>query len=107
MRYVETVPLCHYCHNYIHDGRMRDLLEKGLLHQSKYVAIIQHGDRVLQDAGLKRLAYDERAQQIMLLELEGKIAPWSKWRLVIGRKVYPPKFKTLEEWQAFHNNIKQ
>lgn len=88
-KYIETVPLCNYCHMYIHSGRMKMLLECGKLSQHKYIAIIQHGDAVLAKAGLCRLEpYD------------GKIAEWGKWRLVLNRKLYPPKFKTYEQWLA-------
>lgn len=90
MKYVRTVPLCHYCHNYCHQGRLQWLVETGKLHHSKYASIIQHGDRVLLEAGLER-------KPIVL----GVVAPWSKWRLVIGRKTYPPLHASAEE-QAQH-----
>jgi hypothetical protein len=43
MIYLETVPLCFSCHNYIHDGRMSGLLEKGQISHGRFTAIIQHG----------------------------------------------------------------
>ncbi len=52
LTYLETVPLCHFCHNYIHDGRLQMLLERGQIHHQKYAAIIQHGNRVLAEANL-------------------------------------------------------
>lgn len=85
MVYVETVPLCHFCHAYTHPGRLLALLDSGRIHQSKYVAIIQHGDRVT--CGLDRPEPPE-----------GIIAPWSRWRLVIGRKTYKPIYANEEEW---------
>jgi hypothetical protein len=95
MVYVETVPLCHYCHNFIHDGRLLALLDKGLLHQSKYVAILKHGDRILREAGLSRPSHDERETLIANME----IAPWRSWRLVVFGKLYPPRYKTFEAWK--------
>lgn len=86
MVYVETVPLCHYCHNYIHDGRLRWLLETGQLHQSKYVAIIQHGDAILREHGLRRDVY------------LGPVAEWEEWRLVIGDMEFKPFYPTEEDW---------
>jgi len=90
MKYLRTVPLCHYCHNYIHSGRLEAMLEKGEITHAKYAAIHQHGDAVLDDAGLEKE------------EHQGLVAPWEKWRLVIGRKTYKPKFKTYEDWVAFY-----
>jgi hypothetical protein len=86
MKYVETIPLCHFCHNFIHSGRLQALLDTGEIHHAKYVAIIQHGDRVLKQAGL------ERSQPY-----SGKFAEWDKWRLVINRKKYPPLL-TENQW---------
>jgi hypothetical protein len=88
MTYKECIPLCHFCHNYIHIGRLQALLEKGEIHQAKFVVILQHGDRVLREVGLVRNPpYD------------GPFAEWSDWRLVIDGREYPPKFKTFEAWQ--------
>lgn len=98
-RYVEAVPLCNPCHMYIHDGRMTHLLEKGLLPHAKFVMVITHGDRVLRRAGLSRPTHQEREAQIMALNSAGKLAEWSSWRLVIGKKKYPPLYKTYEEWK--------
>lgn len=91
MKYLETIPLCHFCHNFIHSGRMKALLDSGKLHQAKYAAIVQHGDRVLAAAGLKRLT-----------PYEGSFAGWSSWRLVIGRKKYKGLFKNEAEWVEYH-----
>lgn len=92
MVYKETVPLCHYCHNYIHDGRMRYLLSIHEISHQKYAAIIKHGDTVLLEAGLKRLPYHERDQLI----LNSNPAPWDQWRLVVFGVEYPPP-KTLSQ----------
>ena len=99
MSYVETVPLCNYCHNYIHDGRMLALLNKGKYRHSKYVSVIQYGDRVLAEARLKRLTHEERDNAILDAMLEGNVAQWRDWRLVLFGKLYPPKFKTEKQWE--------
>ncbi len=92
MYYIETVPLCHYCHNYIHQGRLQALFEKRQIAQQRYVAILQHGERILASVGLTRDP-----------PYEGPMAEWSKWRLVIGKQMFKPKFKSLEEWAAHYN----
>ena len=99
MIYVETVPLCHYCHNYIHDGRMTAMVEKGELSAVRFKTIIQHGDRVLLAAGLSRPTHAQRLEAIVRKMLDGKVARWEKWRLVIDGKSYPPKFKTEAQWR--------
>ena len=95
MTYVETVPLCRYCHSYLHDGRLEALFQKGQITQAQYVAVLQHGDRVLRMAGLSKESLKDRDEFISNL----KLAEWSKWRLVIDGKMYPPKFKSFEEWK--------
>lgn len=94
MIYVETVPLCHFCHNYIHDGRLQYLLEEGLIHHAKYVAIIQHGDEVLRKHNLERTYY------------EGFVADWQDWRLVVDGVEYPPIYHTREDWERTMKNGK-
>lgn len=91
MTYLEAIPLCHACHNFIHDGRLQALLDKGEIHQAKYVQIIQHGNRVLRMAGLRKPE-----------PYAGPCADWADWRLVLEGKEYPPKFPSFEAWrQAF------
>jgi hypothetical protein len=86
MTYVETVPLCHYCHSYIHCGRLKWLLDEGKITHSTYAAIIQHGDRVLAQAGLRKPGE---------IVLDGACAPWDDWCLVVnGKKYKPPRRKT-------------
>ena len=99
MVYVETVPLCHYCHNFIHDGRMRSLLAKGKLTHQKFTAIVQHGDSVLFAAKLSRARFEDREDAMADMILNGEVAPWPNWRLVLFGNKYPPKFKTELQWQ--------
>lgn len=100
--YVETVPLCHYCHNYVHDGRLQAMLDCRDITYAKYAAIIQHGDRVLADAGLKRLPHEEREHLLIDAVLDNKVAPWGSWRLILNGEKHPPKFSTPQQWeQAF------
>lgn len=90
MYFIEAVPLCHFCHNFIHQGRLQALLDANQITQQRFVAIIQHGERVLNAAGLVRDP-----------PYEGPMAQWPLWRLVIGRKMYRPRFKSMEEWAKY------
>lgn len=92
MKYVETCALCHFCHNFVHSGRLEALLERGQIHHAKYSSIIQHGHRVIKQAGLTKPE-----------PYSGPFAAWEKWRLQIGRKKYPPLHKTEEDWLKHFN----
>lgn len=96
--YIRTVPLCHLCHNYIHDGRLEALLQEGKINHGKYAAVLQHGDRVLAEAGLKRSNRLERDKKMLAAIQAGNVAPWEQWRLVLFDKQYPPLFRSEQEW---------
>lgn len=95
--YLETVPLCHCCHAYIHDGRLQVLLERGKISHAKYAAILQHGDEVLMRAGLNPL--DKGNAGIVT-----SIAPWHKWRLVIEGKHFDPPLKRPKMFRPLFNS---
>lgn len=94
MRYLETVPLCHYCHAYVHRGRLEALLEQGKITHAKYAAVVQHGDQVLREARLGPKVLDRYI---------GPFAEWSKWRMLVGRRRIRPKYKDLEAWLKGHD----
>tara|TARA_R110002110_G_scaffold13929_4_gene66128 strand:+ start:3748 stop:4272 length:525 start_codon:yes stop_codon:yes gene_type:complete len=83
MTYLFTMPLCHYCHNYIHDGRMRALLGENKLPHNKYVAIVQHGDAILKEYNLERLSLVQREQKIVDKMRKGTFARPETWKLII------------------------
>ncbi len=88
--FVRVVPLCNFCHSYIHCGRLQALLDQNKITQRKFVSVIQHGDRVLANAGLVKTQIVEESFE----------KDWGKWRLVLGRKMYKPKFRSFEEWKT-------
>lgn len=91
MQFVEIVALCHSCHNYIHSGRMRALVDKGEMSQEKFNEIIKHGENVL--AGVLQ-------KTAVSYEVECK---WADWCMVFDGVEYPPIYKTYEEWNAHYN----
>lgn len=93
LTYLETVPLCHACHNYIHRGRLQALLDEGQITGERFSIIVRHGDKALREAGLFKPD-----------EYSGPIAKWADWRLVVGDKEYEPKFKSFEAWQRFFSS---
>jgi hypothetical protein len=94
--YVEAVPLCNYCHSFIHIGRLEALLKRGQITQQRYASVIQHGERVLALAGL-----------IKPPPHEGPHVPWSKWRLVLNGKMYRPIYRSEEEWLKHFDVVKE
>jgi hypothetical protein len=93
MYYVEAVPLCHFCHNYIHQGRLQALLDKHKITQQRFVAIIQHGERVLAKAGLRKPP-----------PYKGPMVEWKKWRLVVNGRMYKPKYPSEKAWTKHFEN---
>ena len=94
LNYIETVPLCHYCHNYIHAGRTMALMEQGVYTARKAAAIMNHGDKVLFEAGLSKLP-----------PYTGPMAWWGDWRLVVFGQLYEPIYKTEAEWKAHYGGL--
>ena len=94
MSYVRTAPLCHFCHQYIHDGRLLWLLESQRITFQRYTAIIQHGDRILSEAGLERPPLGHR--------LPDKVAPWQQWTLIVGNRSWPSLYADAQEYEE-HN----
>ncbi len=96
MVYLRAVPLCHFCHNYIHDGRLTLLCQAGKITHQRFTQIIQHGDSVLQKAGLSKLSKRQREDKMRLLAGRGGLAPWDEWRMVYGKRVFKPKLTRAE-----------
>lgn len=96
MKYIRTVPLCHFCHNYIHDGRLQILLQARKITHQRYAAIIQHGDAVLKAAGLSKLPKRQREDKVKALARQGKLASWDDWRMTYGKRVFKPKLTRAE-----------
>lgn len=86
--YIETVPLCHYCHSYIHSGRLEVLFKTDKMSYDEYRSIINHGDGVLARNNLSKTK-----------PYSGRSARWDKWRLLLNDEEYPPIYKTFKEWK--------
>jgi len=80
----EIVPLCHYCHSYIHSGYLNVRYSKNEISREHYQGILSHGQALTRD--LKRP------------EIPSAFAPWSSWRLIFEGNEYESKFKSYDEW---------
>lgn len=93
MTYVETVPLCNWCHAYIHQGRLQALCDKKEITKKKFNEILAHGNRILKAAKMKPPK-----------PYSGPFRRWEEWRLVVDVVPYPPKYKSEYEWRLEFDN---
>ena len=103
-------PLCPYCHNFIHSGRLRMILEK---EKSVYEIkdILEHGFKILSENDLKcfspTLAFANtigaNSYGVKGYHLFGEEVPWDKWYLLWNKKKYYSKFASYWEWKEFYN----
>ncbi len=90
---VEIVSLCHYCHNYIHQGRLCVLVEYGRESKDFLDDVTRHGNNLT--AHLKRLPTPSPVD----------MAPWGEWVLIIDGTPYPSRFQSQQEWERYYHWI--
>lgn len=89
MIYVETVPLCHYCHCFIHQGRLGELAKRKEVPLWKLKAVLRHGLSILKGAKLSWPPDPPPSAAV----------GWERWRLVVEGKEYPPHYKTPDDFR--------
>lgn len=103
---IESIePLCHFCHNFIHSGRLASIVGKEKS-ATEVRYILEHGFQILAQNKLQCFPFTLELAQSLEAETFGvtaytppkKIAPWSKWKLIFEGKEYTPHFQTYEEW---------
>lgn len=122
VEYKGTSALCHSCHNYIHDGRMLKLFEKGEFSLNKYEGILVHGNAVL-EAWFEENKWQWRGYKVpreaftpyfnvypdlpafsVKIQWSGlPTARWNDYHMVIDGETYRSRFKTAAEHSAFYN----
>ena len=90
LTFLETVPLCHACHSFIHAGRMEILVDHGEMTRQRMTFIFEAGPRYSAPAGLAKT------------DPPTDSAPWGKWRMIVDGKKYRGKFKTFDDWAAHY-----
>jgi hypothetical protein len=103
-RLIEIVALCHYCHNFIHCGRLKNLAEKGEVSWRKFQDVMTHGLAVLETADLEPHWHLKAVMdpEFVPPPQPNGIAPWSAWRLVIDGREFKSLFRSFEEWKAYY-----
>ena len=116
----KIIPLCHACHNYIHNGRLMKMLFKGEVSTFTFWAIVKLGTEVLKSnklpnnpfmLGVLRHVADafevpKWAHPLLLIAPNypsgGEDVPWQNWRLKFNGRLYEPIHKSYETWKAFY-----
>ena len=102
-------PLCHYCHNFIHSGRLKMILGKEKPIQ-EVKSILEHGLNILAENKLRCFPYTLFLAKKLNCNTFGVSAyflpdddvPWDKWKLIWKGKKYYSKFKSFDDWKVFY-----
>jgi hypothetical protein len=90
--FVRLAAICPACHMFIHNGRLEMLLESGDITKKLHDEILAHGKSIIKKAGLQK-EYSVRHDGY---NEEG----WTKWRMIVGDRVYGSTTGSYEEWKA-------
>lgn len=104
-------PLCHYCHSFIHSGRLQMIIgkEKSV---KEIIEILEHGFKILAANKLECFpstldfgidlgcnTFGVKAYLMPRCDIE-----WNKWKLVWRGNEYRSKFETYDDWKNFYSN---
>ena len=110
---VSIEPLCHYCHNFIHSGRLSMIvgIQKS---ERQVIEILEYGFKTLSNANLRcfpftlELAKSLNAKTYGVKPYKVSLNPdikWSDWKLLFMGKEYKSNFKNQDEWQEHYSQI--
>lgn len=106
---IESIePLCHYCHNFIHSGRLKMIMGKEKTRE-EVVEILEHGFMVLSENRLQVFPHtlqlarsvDAETFNVQPYYVPPPMDEWSDWRLVWEGNEYAPLFDSSEEWAMY------
>jgi len=110
---IESIePLCHYCHNFIHSGKLSMDVSAGEREQEEAIDILEHGFRILSEYNLKafyytidvadRLGADTFDVDEYFVEESSKLE-WADYKLIFEGKEYPARFKSANAWYSYYH----
>lgn len=107
----KIIALCHFCHNFIHSGRLTMICGKEKS-EKECIAILEHGFRVLKENDLLCFPVTMELAEALGAETYGVQAyeppesdvHWSEWRLIYEGNEYAPLFADYEEWENHYAN---
>lgn len=102
----EIVPLCHYCHNFIHSGRL-SMIIGGEKSEEEVRDILQHGIDICLKNGLKIFPFTWAFAKKLGCNINGILAyqikanpiKWNEWVLKWNGEQYRSKFKSETDWR--------
>ena len=104
---TEIVPLCHFCHAFIHSGLLRIRARKKEISADHVRQVIRHGVGILkQSKGQKIFAGTAVLAKLVSVSTVGlrttsppqRMADWPKWRMVWDGEEYRGAFKSFRQW---------
>lgn len=108
---VEIVPLCHFCHNFIHSGKLyMDAGNKRPIAECR--RILEHGFMILRNNSLRcfpgtlEVANILQARNYGVLPYEINENPDLKWKdyvLKLDGEIWHSWFENKEEWKEFYS----
>lgn len=116
LTFKELCALCHSCHNYIHNGRLKVLYYRGQIEREKFVDILQHGTNILISNKLpvNFFAYNVMKETNVKLPKNVKVqlldsgnVSWSDWKLIFEGKAYKSNFRNIYEWQEYYRHYEE
>ena len=110
---ISIEPLCHYCHNFIHSGRLQ-MIEGKEKTRIEVIEILNHGLDILRKNTLNGFYLTIDYAESLGLNVRDvgrcntgtlniKMADWDKWHLLLEGEKYFSKFKNYEEWKKYYN----
>ncbi len=107
----EIVPLCHYCHNFIHSGRL-SVIAGDKIAMSEAKEILEHGMEILSKNGLKCFPFTLslakgigcRTFGVEPYALAAGNIKWGDWVLKWDGREYKSAFKSEAQWANHYSN---
>jgi hypothetical protein len=89
--FIRCVVICKDCHNFIHSGRLKSLLDEGKITEFEYWRIIKRGNAILKKHNIRKAMPSNNC------------AEWKDWKLIYQGKEYKPIYKNMKEWREHFN----
>lgn len=104
---VEIVPLCHFCHSFIHSGLLRVMARKKQVSAEHVRNVLRHGVSVMKRGNGKMFFGTAILCDLVSVSREGvdimppprSMADWGKWRMIWNGVERKGPFKSFKEWE--------
>jgi hypothetical protein len=110
---VSLEPLCHYCHNFIHSGRLSMIIGEEKSYE-EVLDILKHGFKVLSENKLRCFPHTLEFAESIGADTFGVKAykikenpdiKWTDWKLIFDGKEYRSNFKSIDGWSGYYENL--